>query len=61
MTTPMTCPRCGSRMNHHAEKVVHLTGDDDATIDPVLGGPVEEVHACPACGACASRLAGTER
>jgi len=44
-------------MNHHAEKLIHSTDSDadDGSPDPVLGGIVEEVHACPACGAGASR------
>jgi len=50
----MICPSCGSEMNHHAEKLELPTGPADV-VDPVLGGVVEEVHACPACGAMASR------
>jgi len=55
---PMLCLRCGSEMNHHADKVV-VSADvgDEAIVDPVLGGIVEEHHACPACGAGASRRA----
>ena len=51
---PMVCPRCGGEMNHHAEKLVLPTGPGDV-VDPVLGGVVEETHACPACGTGASR------
>ena len=54
----MICPACGAEMNHHAEKLVHvhLKGSaDEARLDPVLGGIVEELHTCPACGANASR------
>jgi len=51
----MICPRCGHEMNHHAEKLIHPTGSDDGPPDPVLGGIVEDLHACPACGAGASR------
>ena len=50
--TPMICARCGHEMNHHAEKLIHST---DGSPDPVLDGIVEEVHACPGCGAGASR------
>jgi len=50
----MVCPSCGGEMNHHAEKLVLLTGPGDA-VDPVLGGVVYEMHACPACGTGASR------
>ena len=62
MATPMMCPRCGSPMNHHAEKLLQATGDEHpAAIDPILGGIVEELHACPACGAGAWRRAREER
>ena len=54
----MRCPECGSEMNHHADKlVVPSDPADQAAIDPVLGGIVEERHACPVCGAGASRRA----
>ena len=49
----MVCPSCGGEMNHHAEKLVLPTGPGDV-VDPVLGGVVEEMHACPACGTGAS-------
>ena len=56
--TPMICPRCGAAMNHHAEKLLQpIAPDDTAFVDAALGGVVEEVHACPACGAEASRRA----
>ena len=58
MARPMTCPMCGAEMNHHAEKLIHPTGPaDEASTDHVLGGIIEEVHTCPACGASASRRA----
>lgn len=44
---PMTCPQCGATMNHHADKLAY--GE--------RGEYVEEFHACPMCGACASRTA----
>jgi hypothetical protein len=54
--SPMICTRCKREMNHHAEKLVHPTGPaDDGDLDPILGGIIEEVHACPACGTGASR------
>jgi ribosomal protein S27AE len=56
--SPMICPRCGAEMNHHAEKLLHPTGSaEEACMDPVLGGIVEELHTCPACGTGASRRA----
>jgi len=58
----MICPNCGAAMNHHAEKLLHATGRvDEAFVDAVLGGIVEELHTCPACGTGASRRAGTGR
>jgi len=51
---PMLCPSCGAKMNHHAEKLLLPTGPADV-VDPVLGGIIEEMHACPACGTGASR------
>ena len=52
--TPMQCPMCGTTMNRHGEKIVyHGIG----RTDPDLGGPVEEMHACPRCGYVASRPA----
>ena len=54
----MICSSCGVEMNHHAEKLVHPTGAvDEAYMDPVLGGIVEELHTCPECGTVASRQA----
>jgi ribosomal protein S27AE len=54
----MICPRCGGEMNHHAEKLLYASdAADAASVDPVLGGIVEELHSCPACGASASRRA----
>ena len=63
----MTCPRCGAKMNHHCDKFVygggslpHNTSEPDATepdtaeIEPLTGGLIE-FHACPNCGAAASR------
>ena len=45
-------------MNHHADKLLHPTDPADAAaVDRDLGGIVEELHACPACGASASRRA----
>lgn len=48
MSPKMICPKCGSQMNHHANKLdytVALTELDD--VDPNLGGILEEVHTCP--------------
>jgi ribosomal protein S27AE len=54
----MICPRCGSEMNHHADKLIYSTERNvTAKIDPSLGGLIEETHNCPGCGAIASRIA----
>jgi hypothetical protein len=38
-------------MNRHAEKLVHPNSAADARqVDPLLGGLLEETHACPRCG-----------
>ena len=43
------CPRCGTPMNRHAEKVVY--GSETQTSGEDLhGGVLEETHACPGCG-----------
>jgi len=46
----MKCPDCGVDMNHHAEKIDYtaMLAEPDS-IDPDLGGIVEEVHTCPEC------------
>ena len=55
---PMTCPECGATMNRHAEKLVYTGETRGAGEDPLLGGVMEEMHACPQCGHVASRRAG---
>src|SRR5215469_18712125 len=55
---PMRCPKCGAEMNHHADKVLQAADPaEEWSVDPALGGVVEEMHSCPACGANASRRA----
>jgi len=47
----MRCPKCGAEMNRHAEKLVFAAGSGEASdADEVLGGVVEEMYGCPACG-----------
>jgi len=49
-------------MNHHAEKLVYPSGPDEASsVDPVLGGMIEELYTCPRCGSGASRRAQPTR
>ena len=47
----MTCPKCGSEMNHQAEKLVHpVTREEAAGMTPAFDGVVVIVFACPQCG-----------
>jgi ribosomal protein S27AE len=56
--TPIRCPKCGTSMNHHADKLVEpRTPADARDVKPELGGIVEEAHACPACGSVEARRA----
>lgn len=52
----MICPDCGAEMNHHAMKIDY--GDDSATVDPVFGAVLKEVHTCAQCGRTELRAAG---
>ncbi len=52
----LRCPKCGALMNRHAEKLVFADNPADARpADPLLGGLIEETHACPKCGNVAAR------
>lgn len=53
---PMICSKCGSEMNFHAEKLTSSSPQEEG-YDPSFGGVLEEFHACPGCGAGASRIA----
>ena len=44
------CPRCGTEMNHQANKLVDPTTRDEAADTTVLGGTLVTVFACPNCG-----------
>lgn len=55
---PLPCPNCGAAMNPHASKLVSPTSAEQASqLDPARDGLVLEAHACPVCGAAASRPA----
>ena len=54
----MICPACGSKMNHHAEKLIDASPAEPG-YNSAFGGVIEESHACPACGGSASRLAAS--
>lgn len=56
MQPRMRCPKCGAEMNRHAEKLVYSGSGDEGT-DPLLGGIIEETHACPRCGNVEARRA----
>jgi ribosomal protein S27AE len=55
----MTCPACGSPMNHHADKLEYTDKLDKESeaVDRDLGGLVVEVHTCPGCGNVETRVA----
>ena len=54
----MTCPKCGTEMNHQAEKLVHpTTKAEAASMTAALDGVIERVFACPNCGWIESRRA----
>jgi len=42
-------------MNHHADKLTHSTSGESGH-SSVFGGTIDEMHACPNCGASASRF-----
>jgi predicted RNA-binding Zn-ribbon protein involved in translation (DUF1610 family) len=52
MTRPsMVCPKCGTEMNHQADKLVHpVTPEETAAMTAAFDGVLETVFACPACG-----------
>jgi ribosomal protein S27AE len=57
-TEKMICPRCGAEMNHHSDKMVYFNDPQEAgRCDSTVPGHIEEFHACPNCGAGASRRA----
>ena len=57
----MTCPKCGTPMNHQASKLVQPVGDEDAAAQPAaLDGVLLLVFACPGCGWIESRREGEE-
>ncbi|HET8969275.1 MAG TPA: hypothetical protein VFN06_07600 [Gaiellaceae bacterium] len=57
MTRPtLTCPKCGTEMNHQADKLVQpVTQAEAAAGDGALDGLLERVFACPGCGWIDSR------
>jgi hypothetical protein len=45
-----TCPKFGATMNRPGEKLVYTRETHGAGEDPLRGGMMEEMHACPNCG-----------
>ena len=54
MKPEMACPRCGTAMNHQADKLREPTTREEAE-STRLGGVVIAVFACPNCGWIASQ------
>ncbi len=53
----MTCPKCGTEMNCHAEKPDYTAALSEPESTDPIGAVVQEVHTCPACGTVALRRA----
>ena len=52
----MTCPKCGTPMNHQADKLVHPVTPGELAVTPTaFDGVLEVVFACPNCGWIDSR------
>ena len=51
MTRPaMTCPKCGTPMNHQASKLVQPVTEEESAAQLELDGVLVFVFACPGCG-----------
>jgi len=56
VSSKMKCPKCGADMNFHAQKIVHGLSSDSAELEADFSNTtLLEFHACPNCGAAASR------
>lgn len=59
MSAAMTCPKCGSPMNHQADKLVYpRTREEESALTAAFDGAIDKIFACPNCGWIASRRAG---
>jgi ribosomal protein S27AE len=56
ISNKMKCPKCGAEMNFHAQKITYGIGSSAGGDTETAGGTLQEFHACPKCGAVASRL-----
>jgi predicted RNA-binding Zn-ribbon protein involved in translation (DUF1610 family) len=61
MSPGMTCPKCGTAMNHQADKLVQPVTKEEAAaaMTQALDGVIVEVFACPNCGWIESRRLGS--
>ena len=59
---PVLCPKCGTEMNHQADKLVEpvTRAEAEAAQAIVLGSVIVAVFACPACGWIESRREANE-
>ena len=58
----LACPKCGTPMNHHADKVDYGAADDEPDVAAEFpGGVLEQIHQCPnpACGWIEARPAAS--
>jgi ribosomal protein S27AE len=53
----MICPKCGTEMNHHADKIDYAA--EEEPIDTGLGGVLKEIYTCPKCGDVETQTAKT--
>jgi predicted RNA-binding Zn-ribbon protein involved in translation (DUF1610 family) len=50
MRATVICPKCGTTMNHQADKLVEPTSREEAEASTRFGGMIVSVFACPNCG-----------
>jgi ribosomal protein S27AE len=56
IVTKMKCPKCGTGMNFHAEKIVYGPSTDSSESETDwFNASLQEFHACPQCGAAGWR------
>jgi len=59
MKSELACPKCGTAMNHQADKLREPTSREEAE-SARFGGVLIAVLACPNCGWIASLLRGDD-
>ena len=51
------CPKCGTEMNHHADKIIaEFTEEDLKYYNEAFEGIIKEHYKCPGCGATLSNF-----